>query len=230
MSKKIRYILGLTVACLLPLSLYFVTRHFFSSGKIQFPGYHRVDKVDSTERAGAWIYDTVFHRLNDLVGWNQLGEQVSLNQDLKGKVLVLDFIFTTCRSTCPRLSASMQMLQKSYEKKLPEWVQFISISVDPDRDSVPVLREYANRYTKEHDEWWFLTGNRDAIFNYAKNELGLILSEADEPGAMVHSNKLVLIDSFRYIRGYYDGLDTLEMRKLADDIAILYLEKNPKNR
>lgn len=227
MKKIIRYILGLTVACLLPLSLYFIARHY-SSGKIQLPLYYRIDRIDSMEDAGTKIYDTVYHQVNDLKGWNQLGEYVSLNQDLKGKTLVVDFIFTTCRSTCPMLSASMQMLQQSYVKKLPEWVQFISISVDPDRDSVPVLRAYANQYTKEHDKWWFMTGNRGSIFNYAKNELGLILSEADEPGTMMHSNKLVLIDSSRYIRGYYDGLDTLAMRQLADDIAILYLEKKPK--
>jgi len=227
MKKIIRYILGLTVACLLPLSLYFIARHY-SSGKILLPHYYRIDRIDSVEEGGTKVYDTTYHQVRDLKGQNQLGEHVSLNQDLKGKALVVDFIFTTCRSTCPMLSASMQMLQKSYAKKLPEWVQFVSVSVDPGRDSVPALRAYANQYTKEHDKWWFMTGNRDSIFNYAKNELGLILSEADEPDAMMHSNKLVLIDSSRYIRGYYDGLDTMAMRQLADDIAILYLEKKPK--
>ena len=229
MNKIIRYILGITVACLLPLSLYFIARHY-SNGRIQLPAYYRIDRIEhNMDAKGKEISDTIFHQVTDLEGWNQLGEQVSLNQDLKGKVLVVDFIFTTCRSTCPMLSASMQMLQKSYTKKLPEWVQFVSISVDPDRDSIPALRAYANQYTKEHNTWWFMTGEREAIFNYAKNELGLILSEADEPGAMMHSNKLVLIDSSRYIRGYYDGLDTLAMRQLADDIAILYLEKKPKH-
>ncbi len=224
LKKTIKYILAIAVAGALPLSFYFITRNF-SDGKIKIPRYYRPEKVDTIVKDGKTTYDTTFHKVKDLTLTNQLGKRVSLNKDLKGKVLVIDFIFTTCPTVCPRLSANMKELQKAYIKKNPEMVQFISISVDPERDSVPVLRAYADRYNADHDRWWFLTGNKDSIFDYAKNELGLLLNNADVPGDFVHSQKMILLDTARNIRGYFDGLDKRETKKIADDIYILNVEK-----
>lgn len=190
------------------------------------PECYRIDKIDTVTRDGKTQYDTAYHRVAELQGINQLGDTVALNKDLKGKLLVIDFFYTTCHSICPRLSSGMQLLLKSYIKKNPGWVQFVSITVDPARDSVAALRQYADRYTKEHDKWWFVTGNKDSIFNYAKNELGLVLDDADHPGDYIHTNKMVLIDADRHIRGYYDGLDTFALRRLADDVALVALQAN----
>lgn len=228
-NKTLKYILGIAVAIVLPLSFYFITRQF-SDGRLKIPGYYRVDRIDKVMKDGKTTYDTVYHKVSDLVLTNQLGKQVSLNKDLKGKVLVIDFIFTSCPTVCPQLSNNMKDLQKAYIKKNPDLVQFISISVDPARDSVKALRDYADRFGADHDRWWFLTGNRDSIFNYAKNELGLILGDADVPGDFVHSQKFVLIDTARNIRGYFNGQDKAETKKVADDIYILNVEKRKKGR
>lgn len=225
-KKVIRYIIGIMIAAAVPLSFFLAT----PSGKLKIPGFYRPDKITKTIVKGKEVQDTVFHRVADLVLTNQLGRKISLNKDLKGKILVIDFIFTTCPTVCPRLSANMKEIQKAYIKKNPELVQFISISVDPERDSVPVLRAYADRYNADHDRWWFLTGNKDSIFNYAKNELGLLLNNADVPGDFVHSQQMVLLDTFRNIRGYFDGLDKRETKKVADDIYILNVEKRKKGR
>ena len=228
-NKTLKYILGIAVAIVLPLSFYFITREF-SDGRLKIPAYYRVDRVDTLREDGKVTYDTIFHKVSDLTLTNQLGKQVSLNKDLKGKVLVIDFIFTSCPTVCPQLSGNMKDLQKAYIKKNPDLVQFISISVDPARDSVKALRAYADRFNADHDRWWFLTGNRDSIFNYAKNELGLILGDADVPGDFVHSQKFVLIDTARNIRGYFNGQDKAETKKVADDIYILNVEKRKKGR
>lgn len=226
-SKKIiKYIIGIVIAAAVPLSFFLLT----PSGRLKIPAYYRPDKITKTEQDGKIVNDTIFHKVKELTLTNQLGQRVSLNKDLKGKVLVIDFIFTTCPSICPRLSANMREIQKAYIKKNPELVQFISISVDPDRDSVPVLRAYADRYNADHDRWWFLTGNKDSIFDYAKNELGLILDNADVAGDFVHSQKMILVDTARNIRGYFDGLDKAETKKIADDIYILNVEKRKKGR
>lgn len=226
-SKKIiKYIIGIVIAAAVPLSFFLLT----PSGRLKIPAYYRPDKIAKTEQDGKIVNDTIFHKVKELTLTNQLGQQVSLNKDLKGKVLVIDFIFTTCPSICPRLSANMREIQKAYIKKNPELVQFISISVDPDRDSVPVLRAYADRYNADHDRWWFLTGNKDSIFDYAKNELGLILDNADVAGDFVHSQKMILVDTARNIRGYFNGLDKAETKKIADDIYILNVEKRKKGR
>jgi len=228
-KKTIKYILGIAVAVLLPLSFFYITR-MFSDGKIKLPNYYRADSVNQVEKDGKTVSDTVFHKVADLKLTNQLGKFVSLNEDLRGKILVIDFIFTTCSTICPQLSSNMKDLQKAYIKKNPDIVQFISISVDPTRDSVQALRSYADRYNADHDRWWFLTGSKDSIFNYAKNELGLLLNNADVPDDFIHSQQLVLLDSARHIRGYYDGLNKAEVNKLANDISILGIEKSKKNR
>ncbi len=228
-KKTSKYIIGIAVAMVLPLSFFYITR-FFSDGKLKVPAYYRVDRIDRVWEKDGEAVDTVYHKVKGLVLTNQLGRQVNLNKDLEGKILVIDFIFTTCPTVCPRLSTNVKELQKAYIKKNPELVQFISISVDPERDSVPVLRAYADRYTTDHDRWWFLTGNKDSIFDYAKNELGLLLNDADVPGDFVHSQQLVLLDTSRYIRGYFDGLDKRETQKLADAIYILNVEKKKKGR
>lgn len=225
-SKVVKYTIGILIAAAVPLSFFLMT----PSGRLKIPPYYRADKIVKTIKDGKEIQDTVFHKVADLTLTNQLGRKISLNKDLRGKILVIDFIFTNCPTVCPRLSANMKELQKAYIKKNPDLVQFISISVDPERDSVPALRAYADRYDADHDRWWFLTGNKDSIFNYAKNELGLLLNNADVPGDFVHSQQMVLIDTFRNIRGYFDGLDKRETKKVADDIYILNVEKRKKDK
>jgi len=222
----IKCLIAISIAAAVPLLFFFVT----PSAKLNIPPYYRPEQIISRMEKGKTVRDTLFHQVKDITLTNQLGQKVSLNKDLKGKVLVIDFIFTTCPSVCPRLSANMKELQKAYIKKNPEMVQFISISVDPDRDSVEALRAYANRYDADHDRWWFLTGNKDSIFDYAKNELGLLLENADVPGDFVHSQKMILIDTARNIRGYFDGLDKAQTKKIADDIYILNVEKRKHHR
>lgn len=228
-KKTFKYILGFMIAAAVPLSFFFITRHF-SDGKLKIPAYYRPEGTHVVMEKGKPVTDTVFHKVKDLQLTNQLGQTFSLNKDLKGKILVIDFIFTTCPSVCPKLTANMNEIQKAYIEKNPDLVQFISISVDPARDSVEALRNYANRFHADHDRWYFCTGNQDSIFDYAKNELGLNLENADVAGDFIHSQQMVLVDTARNIRGYFDGLDRKETGRLADDIYILNIEKRKHGR
>jgi len=223
---KLKYIIGIAVAALLPLSLFFIMRSL-SDGHIKIPGYYIADTVLQKEIEGIMQPDTVFHQVKDLVLTNQLNKEVSLNQDLRGKILVVNFIFTSCPSVCPALSSSMSMVHKAFAKKNPDLVQFISITVDPARDNPDVLRAYADRFNADHDRWWFLTGSQAKIFDYARNELGLSIQASDaNDGFFDHSENFVLIDTSRYIRGYYNGNDPVATKKLADDIIIVSMAKN----
>lgn len=222
-SKK--YLIGLLLAAVIPIALFLMMR-MQSDGRIKMPNYYRPVHIDSQVVGGKRVYDTMFHHVKDLTLTNQLNHEVSLNKDLKGKMLVVNFIFTSCPTVCPLLTDHMSLVQKAFIKKNPDLVQFVSISVDPWRDSPEVLREYANRYHADHDRWWFLTGNSDSIFDYARNELGLTLQTSDAAKGMYdHSDKFVLLDTARQIRGYFNGMDTLELKRLADDIVILSMEK-----
>lgn len=231
-NKKI--FLALVVAVLLPLSFYLVTNEL-SKGKVKMPHYYLVDKVDTSTVNGKQEADTIYHRVADIELTNQLGEKVWLNKSLPGKALVLDFFFTTCPSICPRLTKNMLLLQTSFKKdpkkeaSLDTIVQFISITVNPGYDSFQVLRDYADRFGANHDHWWFLTGDKKAIYNFMRNELGVTTGPGDG-GAddFIHTSRFVLLDKDRYIRGYYNGLNDTEVRKCADDIVLLTLERKHK--
>lgn len=223
-KKTLKVILALTVAAILPLSLYMFMRSLHD-GHIDMPKYYRMKAIESFEKNGKQYHDTVYHQIKDLVLTNQLNQEISLNTTLKDKVLVVDFIFTTCTTICPQLSATMRQLQKAYKQKKPDWVQFITITVDPDRDSVATLRAYADKFQADHDRWYFLTGDKKQIYDFAKNELGVVLQPADGSDGIVHSENIILIDPSRHIRGYYNVNEPKAIATLANDIAILKLEK-----
>jgi protein SCO1/2 len=222
-----RFFLGITIAVLVPLLLYIITRQF-TDGHVKMPRYYIAQGVDSQMKDGKMVYDTQYHKVADLVLTNQLGKTVSLNKDLSDKILVIDFFFVNCPTVCPHLNRNMAYLQKAF-KKNDSIAQFISITVNPVHDSFPVLRDYANRYSINQDHWWFLTGDKKTIYDYARNQLFVAATEGDG-GAddFVHTQKIVLVDKHRHIRGYYDGLDSTEIKRCADDIILLWSEKHPK--
>lgn len=108
-------------------------------------------------------------------------------------------------------------------------VQFLSFTVDPDRDSVPVLKNYADHFGVQHDNWWMLTGSRDSIYRFAFEELKVDkFSEEPVSPDFVHTSRYVLLDKDRVVRGYYNGLDSVSIGKLARDIGLLMLEKDAR--
>lgn len=224
-----KFIIGFAVAVLLPLSFYLIFSRL-SKGKIAMPRHYKVDSIDSIV-SGDKKPDTVFHTVSDIRLTNQLGQQVSLS-DLKGKMVVIDFFFTTCPSICPVMTANMKRLQNSFRKdtkkeaSLDTIVQFVSITVNPGHDSFPELRKYADRFGANHDHWWFLTGDKKTIYDFARHELDVTTGPGDGGAEdFIHTEKFVLLDRNRHIRGYYNGTDPADVSKCADDIVLLTLEK-----
>jgi protein SCO1/2 len=128
----------------------------------------------------------------------------------------------------------MSTLQRSFSKGGNERkkidtsiVQFMSITVDPERDSVPVLRDYGNKMNVSADNWWLLTGNRDSIYKFAFEEMK-VDSFSMEPihPDFIHTSRFVLIDKKMQVRGYYNGLDSASLLKLAKDVGYIMLEKD----
>lgn len=226
-SRRKGVFIGLLIAAIVPLSLYFMMRSI-SDGQMHIPKYYRIDGIEAVKKDGKTYNDTIYHQVKDLELTNQLGEKISLNNTLRDKVLAINFMFTTCQSICPQITREVSKIQKSYEKKRPEWVQFISITVDPERDSVATLRVYADQYKANHDRWYFLTGSKEVIFNFAKEELGVVLQSEGGAEGIIHSENIILLDKERYIRGYYNATKPEEVARCADDIAILQLEKKRK--
>jgi protein SCO1 len=123
------------------------------------------------------------------------------HDDLLGKISVVDFIFTRCLGVCPVMADKMGDLYRRFERH--DEVQFVSITVDPDYDSLPVLRDYADAQGVTDSRWIFLRGPIDEVVELAEGGLKLPMGEL--PAG--HSSKFVLIDSKGQIRGYYNSQD-----------------------
>lgn len=157
------------------------------------------------------------------------------SDELRGKVVVANFIYTNCVDICPLLSVRMQALQARLREEglLGRRVQLLSFTVDPARDTVPVLRAYAERHQADPDAWRFLTGREDEIvplivdgFHLGVQALppkeaeqgGLDHGDAhDKPYEVMHAGRFVLIDRQWRIRAYYDGRD-LDLEQVVRDV------------
>lgn len=152
------------------------------------------------------------------------GRPITLS-DLKGKVWIVNFIYTNCPDTCPIQSAQMKQLQD--ELRDEKDLRLVSITVDPDRDTPTVLTKYADRFEADSSRWLFLTGQKKEIHELAQK--GFQLGAAEIPhdkrpasGAThTHSPRFVIIDREARIRGYYVSTDAEAMKRLRRDIKIL---------
>jgi len=150
------------------------------------------------------------------------GGEINLTQ-LRGKIWIADFIYTTCTDTCPLQTAAMAKLQKEFSAQSN--VQFVSVSVDPEKDTPQVLSAYADKHEADRQRWYFLTGQRDQVIKLIRDGFHLsvaALPDSSEAGGMIpHSPRFVLIDGQAQIRGYYDSRATESLAKLRNDIATL---------
>lgn len=145
---------------------------------------------------------------------------------LTGSVWVADFIFTRCPGICPLLSTRMATLQQQLQGETDHPIRLVSFSVDPEWDTPERLREYAERYHAHPTQWVFLTGPTQTMTQLITQ--GFRLSVAAAPAGsqepILHSDRLVLVDPFFRIRGYYHGSDVEDFDKLQQDIRVLLHE------
>lgn len=148
---------------------------------------------------------------------NTQGETTT-NESLKGKVWVAMFFFTSCAGPCPIMSTGMAEVAKQIEGDAP--VRFVSITVDPETDTLERLRDYGVRYGADFNRWYFLTGKVDAIAKLALE--GFKLGSVDEP--IMHSDRFVLVDGAGNIRGYFPGTEAEGITQLVAAIHTLLKE------
>lgn len=145
--------------------------------------------------------------------------QFVTRDDLKGKVWVADFIFTTCSGICPMMTKNLARVQKLFHAD--EDLLLVSISVNPDSDTPDVLDQYAKKVQADTSQWYFLTGALEDIKKLAVESFKL--GAIDEP--VFHSSYLTLVDRQGTIRGYYDGTNEDKVHQLIDDIRTLHRER-----
>jgi protein SCO1 len=152
---------------------------------------------------------------------NQDGKNFG-SADLRGKIWIADFVYSTCPGPCPMISSRMSELQAPLKKTD---VHLVSFSVDPVRDTPQVLRGYADKLQAEPGRWDFLTGPQSTIYNLSRD--GFKLAVGEEKGVPVHSTRMILVDRHGAIRGYYDATEPDAVTKLVADTTHL-LREQPK--
>ncbi|MDC6363160.1 MULTISPECIES: SCO family protein [Flavobacteriaceae] len=159
------------------------------------------------------------HRVANFELINQNGEIIT-QEDYGDKIYVTDFFFTRCPSICPIMTNHMEQLQEVF-RDTPD-VMFLSISVTPEMDSVPILKEYALRNGVLDSKWNITTGNKEHIYNLARKSYFAAVDYGD--GGLqdfIHTPNFVLVDKKKQIRGVYDGTNNDEIHKLIDAIKTL---------
>ena len=159
------------------------------------------------------------HKIADFELINQNGKVIT-NLNYKNKIYIADFFFTRCQTICIAMAYNMSELQEFY--KDDDDIMFLSHSVTPVMDSVPVLKEYAKRKGVIDKKWNVTTGSKKHIYELARKSYFAVLDEGDGGEQdFIHTEQFVLVDKERRIRGYYDGTDIEDMEKLKNDIVLL---------
>ncbi len=157
---------------------------------------------------------------------NQDGKTIS-NDDIKGKVCVVEYFFATCRGMCPKMNESMEKVYKAYRGN--KNVLILSHTVDPQKDTVQVLKSYSLRYDADPAQWMFLTGDKKQLYDMAR--YSYMISAGDDTAGLsidkdfIHDKNFILVDGYGRVRGFYDGLDPIAVNKLIADIGTLLKEK-----
>jgi protein SCO1 len=159
---------------------------------------------------------------------NQLGETVTLDS-LEGKVWVADIIFARCPGPCPKMTQEIAQLQNAFDTNQP--LRFVTLTTDPEHDTVSALKEYSDKFSADHHRWHFLTGpKREIVANLAAGSLKLSAVEKDktlqenENDLFIHTTMFVVIDKQGKVRGFYESLEPGFQEKIRADITSLLAE------
>lgn len=165
--------------------------------------------------------DTVYHKIQDFSFINQDSQRVD-NATFNGKAYVADFFFISCPTICPKTTRQMLRLYERFKKN--DKVLLLAHTVDPKRDDVAALSEYARNLGVSASKWHFVTGEQDALYAIADDYFSIALEDPEAPGGFDHSGRLILVDQDRRVRSFCDGTDAEDVDRFMRDIEALLKE------
>lgn len=192
----------------------------------KFNGDHKTLPILGRKQAvtktvdGKTITDTVYQTIPAFKYINQYGDSIT-NKQLNGNIYVADFFFTTCPSICPVMHRNMLNVYNTFKDSTG--FKIVSYSIDPQHDSVPVLKKYADKLGIAGNTWWLMQGTKNETYQLAKSYL-VSVQEKNPAGEYIHDGYFILVDKQKRIRGTYEGTDPKEVSRLMDDIKILKAE------
>ncbi|SFA92241.1 MULTISPECIES: SCO family protein [unclassified Bacillus (in: firmicutes)] len=167
------------------------------------------------------IKDATDWPIKDFTYKNQDNKNYGL-KDLKGKIWVADFVFTSCEDVCLPMTANMIKLQELVKKEGIKNVEFVSFSVDPVVDSPEALKNYAAKFNVDFKNWNFLTGyTQQEIEQFALKNFKALVKKPEQEDQVIHGTDFYLIDQNGTIKKYYTGLDEVPFEEIIEDMKTL---------
>lgn len=204
------------IAVLAVVSVYVV--YSYLTTKVTLPVYNPSDfNPELVDKSLQGINKN--HTVADFRLINQNGKLIT-QEDYLDKIYVTDFFFTRCPSICPIMTDNLIKIQEEFFDN--DDIMLLSLSVTPIMDSVPVLREYADKKGVIDSKWNITTGDKKHIYELARKSYFAVVEQGD--GGLqdfIHTPNFILVDKKKQIRGIYDGTDDDEILRLISDIRIL---------
>lgn len=210
----------MSIALVIVLAGLLVTGCGNNRSSLPILGKLEIHTVDSN---GTKYQDTVYPKLPVFTFLDQ-DSSLFTQDSLPGHVYVADFIFLSCPTICPRLTAAMKKVYRAYEGD--NRLRLISYSIDPAHDTIARLRAYARQLQVQTPKWRFLNGPQSVVMDLADhNYFVTAFPDSTAPGGFTHSGALMLMDARGFMRGVYDGTDSADVQQLIGDISLLLPEK-----
>ena len=176
-------------------------------------------QVKSVEEAGATRVDTIYHTISDFSFLNQDSVMVT-PATFDDRIYISDFFFTSCPTICPKMKEQMLRVYQRFQDN--DEFMILSHTIDPEYDTVGLLRDYAARLGVSSSTWHFVTGEKKDIYKIGQTSYMVTATEDPaEPGGFLHSGAFILVDKEKRIRGIYDGTKPDQVDILMEDIEKL---------
>ncbi|MCM3652020.1 SCO family protein [Metabacillus litoralis] len=166
------------------------------------------------------IKDPLNYEVQSFQYTNQDGKSVSL-EDLQGDVWVANFIFTSCTTVCPPMTAHMSELQDKIAAEGLD-AKIISFSVDPEIDTPEKLKKFTEPYSLSFENWSFLTGySQKEIENFAMKSFKTFVKKPDNDDQVIHQTRFYLVDQNGVVMKDYSGVENPPLDQMIADIKAL---------
>ncbi len=214
--------LGLTFLVLIPaIGIYFLSGSKWQNEKL--PYYDR-NGISTKEDVSS------IHTIGEFEFTDHNGNKIT-PADFDTSIVVANIFFATCPQICPQMNTNVQVVAEKFAAS--KNVRFLSITIDPEHDSVSVLKDYSKRFKADSLNWQFATGNKKEIYDFALNDL--LLASEQKGNDFIHDDKVVIIDKEGHIRGILEtrgngtkASDWEKINRIIDDINNLIYEYRVK--
>lgn len=165
--------------------------------------------------------DTTWPAIRDFSFIDQ-DSQIITQDVFANKIYVADFFFTSCPTICP--GVTKQMLKIHDRFKDDDRVLLLAHTIDPKRDNVSKLHQYALNLQVSSSKWHFVTGDKSALYGIARDYMSAVMEDESVPGGFDHSGRIILVDKNRHVRSFANGTDPKDVDRLIKDIDLLLNE------